>query len=226
MLLIFFCLFINNNLYSKSTFSGERLKSACLEYIQDKVGTDAEISISQKINTQNFEEDGITAKCLGDEKSFRGNGYVTIEFEKDGQLKRRVEVPVRVKIFKNVPNASHALMRGDVIAKEDINVIKTDVTYYKDYELLNETELIGKKVKQNVSERTLFTKMNVYDDNMIKRGDKVTIIVQSGAVRITASGEALQDAAIGKPIIVKRDGSQEKLQGKVNEDGTVIISAN
>lgn len=224
-ILILFLQFTNIS-FSKSTFSSERLKQACIEYAQSIVGNSAEVNLIEKIENQSFEESGITALCTGNEKSLRGNCFIGVEFYRNGFLIRRLQVPARVKIFMDVPVAVRTLFRGATIQNEDIKIEKKDITNYHITDILNPEEIIGKKVRNNIPINGIIVRLSIENEKIINRGDKVRIVVESGAIKIFAAGEALQDGATGDLILVKREGTQTKLQGKVAADGTVIITQN
>ena len=225
-LLAFFLFSFWTIAFSKSTFSGERLKQACIEYAQSLIGNNAEINLIEKIEDQTFEESGITAICTGNEKSLRGNCFIGVEFYRNGFLLRRLQVPARIKIFMEVPVAVKTIFRGASIQNEDIKIEKKDITNYNVSDILSPEEIIGKKARNNIPIDGIIVRLSIENEKVISRGDKVKIVVESGAIRISATGEALQDGATGEIILVKREGTQSKLQGKVAADGTVIISQN
>jgi flagella basal body P-ring formation protein FlgA len=223
-IIITIILFSNNLLFSKSSFSGQRLQKACYEYVQNLLGENAEIIISSDIHEQNFEESGVTARCSGRAESFRGNCYIIIEFLHDNKLLTHIQVPLKVKIYQEVAVASHTIIRGNLLTPEDIIIEKKDITHFSKNEIINSEELIGKRLKRNIAKDAVIERSLIEDELLVHRGDKVSLVVQFGSVRVRTAGEALQDAAIGKKIRIKREGSQTILQGKVDNDGSVIIS--
>jgi len=214
------------NLFSQSSFSGERLKQACIDYIYDKVGNDAEISISSKIDDQKFTASGVIAKLRGEENSLKGNTNVAIEFLLDDKLVKRVQVPVRIKLWKEVPVAKESIHRGEVITEEDLLLEKKDITNFSNSEIVAFEEILNSKAKRNISESSIITSSFIEKGNMINKGDKVQLVVQTGNIRIQAFGEALQDAGENDMLRVRREGTKTILQGRVASDGTVIISQN
>lgn len=215
---------ISNELVAKSSFSGSRIRQACINYVHKILGDDAELLINKTIENQVFEESGIYAKCTGDHKILRGNCYIGFEFRKNGELIKRLEIPVIIKIYKNIPVAIRQLKNNAVISNNDFTQVKKDITYYSDKELLNPLELIGKKVKRNIKKGDIITTASLEREMLVHKGDKVLILAQSGAVRISSTGKALQDAAFGQAIRIKRDGSQGILQGSVAKDGSIYIT--
>lgn len=224
IIIIMMTIFSGANLFSQSSFSGERLKQACIDYIHSKVGTDVEIFISSIIEDQKFSKKGIIAKLKGEEYSLKGNTNLAIEFVLNEKLVKRLQVPVRIKVYKEVPVAKEGINRGQIIAKRDLQLEKKDVTNYANSELLDFEEIINSKAKRNISASSIITASHIEKGNIINKGDKVQLIVQSGNIRIQAYGEALQDAKINDLLRVRREGTKTIIQGKVAEDGTVVIS--
>ncbi len=216
---------LGSNLLAKSNFSGSRLKNACLSYISNMVGKDADIRISD-IEDQYFEDSGVIARCDARSKTLRGNTYIALEFlDHNEKLIRRLEVPISIKVFKDVPTAVNSMHKGQKIQISDITYERLDVTYHDESKIPGIEKIVGKSVNRNIAKGEIIASTFLENEILVNRGGKVSIIVQSGAVSIRTSGVALQDAAIGDDIRVQRDGSRQSLQGKVYSDGTVYINA-
>jgi flagella basal body P-ring formation protein FlgA len=209
----------------KSSFSGERLKEACLNYIYNIYGDNAEVQISKNIDDQIFDDDNITAQCDGNTKSLRGNCYVAIEFRKDEKLVSRIQIPVRIKIYGIVPVATELIKSADYIKDTQVTLEKIDITYIDLEKVENLEYIIGKKAKRNITAGTVITGGLLENEIMIHRGDDVRIYAQSGAVRISSTGKALQDAEVGQKVRIQRDGSRDILNGYVARDGSIFITS-
>ena len=221
---IMLTILLGSNLFAKSSFSGERLKNACLNYIERLVEKDAEIRMAD-IEDQYFEETGVIARCDIKSKDLRGNTYIAVEFlDHKEEMIRRLEVPVSIRIYRDVPTAVHALQRGHIVQISDITYKRLDVTYQSEQNLPGIEKIVGKKLKRNISTGDLITSDYLEQEILVNRGGKVDIIVRSGAVKIRTSGVALQDAGFGDNIRVQRDGSRQSLMGKVDINGTVLIN--
>lgn len=223
--IIMLTILLGSNLLAKSTFSGERLKNACLNYISGIVGKTAETRISE-IEDQYFEDTGVIARCDVRSKNLRGNTFIAIEFlDSFEKVIRRLEVPVSIRIYQDVPTAVGTLQKNQAIQINDITYKRMDVTYHSDKEILGIEKIVGKKLKRRLAQGEMITASVLENVILVNRGGKVNIIVQSGTVSIRTSGVALQDAGFGDFIRVQRDGSRKSLQGKVDIDGTVYINA-
>jgi len=210
---------------AKSSFSGDRLRQACIDYLYSIHGNDVEISIAKKVDDEVFEEDEITAKCSGDRKSLRGNCTMAIEFFRNERMIRRLEIPARIKIYWMMPAAIETINAGEEINESQIVMKKADITYLKGNEIVSYYDILGKTAKRNITNGTVITGGLLENGILVHRGDKVRIIAQSGAVRISSTGKALQDAAVGQQIRIQRDGSRNILDGYVARDGSIFLSS-
>lgn len=209
---------------ARSTFSGERLEKACVDYIYSKLGSDVEAALHSRIADQAFDEAGVIAKIIGPVESLRGFCSISIEFSKNGRLIRRIDAPARVKIYRSVPTANANLRAGSAIVRSDFVLKKVDITQFEPDEILDYKELLGMKLKRSVAKGRVITKFDLQEDILVKNGERVAIVVESGAVRIRASGYALQSGQAGEFVKVRRDGSRTVVSGVVAEDGSVLIS--
>ncbi len=208
---------------AQSSFSGERLKNAAIAYAQKTVGADAEILTTQKIADQSFQESGVTAKCTGSEQSLRGMSNVGIEFAVNGRIVRRMQVPVQVKIMKEVPVVSSSISSNSLITGRLFSYEMRDVSSFSENELLQQSELIGSTTKRFLPKGSIITRSAITDKNGIRGGMPATILVQAGNVVIRTRGSVLNDASIGETVRVMREGTNTMLTGILRENQTVFI---
>ena len=63
------------------------------------------------------------------------------------------------------------------------------------------------------------------EPRLVKRGEPVTIVLQTGALSITAAGRALADGALGEPVRVFSEATNQTLNGVVEDTGRVRVAA-
>jgi len=224
-IILFFIMVIASSALAQSSFSGDRLSKACEDYVYMLLGNNIELRISKSIRDHDFEENGVTARCSGSKESFRGNCFVIIEFNLNEKIIKRLQVPARVIIYKEVPVAAENISRGEIIEPNKISIEKKDITYHSEKDIPSSSEISGLTASRNISKGTIITHAFIEKQGTIKRGEKVNIIVHSGSVIVRTTGQALSDAATGESIRVKREGTQTILEGLVAMDGTVFINA-
>lgn len=221
-ILVLILLAASSMLQARSSFSGERLREATINYIKESTEEDVEISISKTIEDVTFSQNGVTARFSGD-KNFRGTGYAAIEFVLDDKVLKRIQIPCNVKFFENVSVATRNIQRGEIISANDVEYQRKDVTYFNN-RIASKEGIVGREARVNIPSNSIFTELVLKKQEVIKRASKVEIRVISGAVQITANGTAMQDASAGEQVRVRRDGTQTILTGIAAEDGSVLIN--
>lgn len=76
-------------------------------------------------------------------------------------------------------------------------------------------KLIGMEARQGIQAGDIVFTDLVLPPIVVKRGDIITIVSQSGGIRVRTTGKALQDAARGELVQVEAIGSREKYDARV-----------
>lgn len=206
-----------------STFSGQRLEQACIEYLTDILPADSQVELSTRIYNQTFREDGVTARIVHDDADLGRIINLTVEFVYNNEVIDKINIPARVKVFMPAIVASKNLQNGSIVDGNDIELKRVDVTNVNPEDIPSKSEIIGATLKRHIRQGSVILKSDLAPNIMIHRGDDVRISIYSGTVMITTSGTALKDGAIGDFIRVRRDGSSSTLEGRIAEDGSVVI---
>lgn len=131
-----------------------------------------------------------------------------------GGLSQLVHIPVLNKPFA----------AGHVIQAEDITYQPLPSHRVTARVVQDQKELIGKALKRPASKvGTLLYMQDLVNPIIIKRGDLVTMRVETPNVIITARGKANGSAAVGQTIQVMNLDSKRLIEGVVKDAQTVII---
>jgi flagella basal body P-ring formation protein FlgA len=209
-------------LSAKSTFSTERVKSALLSIIEDKISDDFENEFISLISDYEFEEDNVQAEFMFDNELKPGINTVGIKFSKDGKVLKYHDLNIRLKIIKDVWVSVRAIPSNTIIKESDLEL--TRISLNSEEIPLDMNEIVGMTLNRSLMKGKAISREMLSNGIIVKRGDKVTLIVQSGAVVIRCTGAALQDGSVGQFVRVKRDGSPAVISGKVTESGSVLVS--
>ncbi len=209
----------------QSNFSGKELREILNDEIRMRVGKDAEIAISKSIPDIVFNEKNVQVIFdFGSETELNGNFVVGIEFRSGKGLLRRIEVPVRVKIFRDVLVAKETIRQGSELTFENCIVERRPIPSNTKFEDLNPDELLGKVARHSIVRGSIISRNLLSEPFAVHRGEKVKIVVLSGKVSVITVGTALQDAGVGEQVRVRREGTQTVISGFAAKDGSVIIS--
>jgi flagella basal body P-ring formation protein FlgA len=210
---------------AESYFPGSKIAESCKSYIEKRVVGDREVQIDSRIEDLMFPQDDVHAKINGNPNTFRGRVNLIVEFYHNEQMIKRLTVACRVKIFEYVAVASHSIARGSEISRGDFIFERREVSTLPSDVVRTDDILEGAVSAVNIKAGSVISMNQIEKSKLIGRGDQVKIVVENGSVRITAAGIALQDAAAGTFIFVKREDGT-KLKGQVLDDGSVAIRRN
>ena len=216
-LFIFFA--FTSTLFSQAVFSGDRLEDACLEFIKQNNSSEVLAEVLSEIPDQKFDEDEIMAS-FSMNNSMPGINQVEINFKnKSNELLKVLSIPVRIKIYDEIPVAARNLPANHIIKATDLISVRK---LAHNSELTELSQLVGSKLKRTVAKGESFTPEHIEAVKLIQKGDDVHLHVYSGKILIKSTGQALNDAAVGERVKIKRNNNKI-VQGIVYSDGTVVI---
>lgn len=126
-----------------------------------------------------------------------------------------VQAPVLVSA-RNVP-------AGAIVSLQDIAVRMREYTSGTVGVLHAVEEAIGKRARWQLTGGVPIRKEYVEDPASLRRGDAVTIVAETGPVRITGKGISLQAAGIGDTVLVKNTASGREMAGRLLEGRVVRV---
>lgn len=132
-------------------------------------------------------------------------------------------IPVTVSSYTDIYVANHSLRKGDIIKKEDLRLVRSDINKLRTRPMTDAQQLIGMVVKRNISLGTPLSSRYLTYPTMINRGDTVDIIAGTDSIAIRMTGKALKSGAKGQRITVKNSSSQKVIDAIVVNAGTVKV---
>lgn len=135
-----------------------------------------------------------------------------------------IYVSARVDVFGPVLVARQPLARGAVVQDSDLELVERNLAnlphgYYSDSQ-----PITGMLAKRTIAATTVITPQMLQAPKLIKRGQRVTVIAESGALRIRSVGKALSDGKSGDIVRVRAEGSQRVVDGVVVSQGVIKVA--
>lgn len=225
--IIFIFLSLAEIVHSQSYFVGKEIRQELIKEIRMRVGDDAELVVSRSIQDFSFPQNNVSFTFdfgNSESKSLNGNFMVGIEFRKGSELLRRIEVPARVKIYRNLLVANRTIAQGEIITSDNTRIERKELPLNVSKEDCLPENLLGKAASHSIVRGCIITQKSVSEPFAIRRGDKIRIVVLAGRISISTNGTALQDARPGETVRCVREGLRSVLIGIAAKDGSVIIS--
>jgi len=152
-----------------------------------------------------------------------GRVRVAIKFTVDDRPVKEVWVTADIARFGPVVVAKRAFGRGEVVGNDDVQVDRRELSELPRGTLTALDDAIGMRTRSPVLPYAALTRDQLTAPPVVRRGDVVLLVLERGGLRITAPGEAREDAARGAAIHVLNRTSRQEVVGRVQEPGTVVV---
>jgi len=148
---------------------------------------------------------------------------VSLILRADGGKAREVRVQARVEIYADVVVARNSLRRHQVVEEKDVQVVNKNITTLPGDVVTDLQEVLGKRMTLSVNSQEVLRKAMVEVPPLVKKGDRVTLLVENSSFRITSAGEVKEDGRKGDRIRVLNVSSRKEVQGRVLDSHTVQV---
>ncbi len=140
----------------------------------------------------------------------------------------KVFVPVDVIVTAAVVTARRTLSKGHLVTEADLAVVDREVSGMRHGYYTDPRALAGQRLTQPLLAGRVVTPNVLQADQVVKRGQTVTLVAAAGGVNISMAGKALMDGALNQRIRVENLNSGRVVEGLVRspEHVEVIVAAN
>ena len=153
----------------------------------------------------------------------RGQNSVSVEIVIDGKVYRTVGVQLNLRVFAPVLIATKSVGRSEAISQANAAMEERDITMLPD-DVLFESPSGDWTASAPIAEKAVIRRQWIVAPPAVKSGESVLVVVESGGVRVTEKGTAVQDGRPGDTIKVRFKGDIREVRGVVAEPGIVKIS--
>lgn len=155
---------------------------------------------------------------------FQGRVPVTVELLVGDQVVARHIVSPYVRVLQTAIVPARDLRRGETLGPNDVRVAKVDAARMRGDLVRTVDDVVGRRLKSSVREGRPLRNSQIEVIPVVDRGDRVVLVLESGAIRIQAIGRAQEAGAIGQWIRVLNVDSRREVSGRVDPDGNVHVA--
>ncbi|MBX2808012.1 MAG: flagellar basal body P-ring formation protein FlgA [Cellvibrionaceae bacterium] len=128
-----------------------------------------------------------------------------------------------ITIERAVVVARAELPRLHILGEADLTDVKKNIFTLRGGYHTERSALLGQQLKRPVSTGAVVYNYLLQAPDIVKKGDRVTVISQRGALQVTAPGIALGNGSQGEKIRIENQRSSRIIQAKIIGPGTVEI---
>jgi flagella basal body P-ring formation protein FlgA len=136
----------------------------------------------------------------------------------------RKTVTGRFYELKSVPVLSSALTSGDVIDANDIVYAELRASTLPADAILNAEQIIGQTPRLRLTAGEAIQLKDIQKPTLVKKGDAVTMILETAGLSLTAQGRALQNGSAGDVVRIINTASNKVVEGIVDGAQSVRIA--
>ena len=156
-------------------------------------------------------------------RRFEGHVSLIVVVKINGVVKNKVKISGWVDIFQPVVCASRDLKRGERISKDDLYFVKRNISHISSKVLTDMNKIIGFMAKHNVKKDSSLKEWMFEKFPIVDKGDIVTIIAESGDIKVTAPGKVLMKGYADELVKVQNLMSKKEIYAKVVNGSLVAV---
>jgi flagella basal body P-ring formation protein FlgA len=151
-----------------------------------------------------------------------GNTTIGIRCSDEGGWS--IYVSAKIDVFGPVLVARQPIPRGTPLREGDLELVERNLSnlpygYYSDPQ-----PVVDQLAKRTIAAATVVTPSMLKAPKLVKRGELVSVIAETGVLKIRTRGKALGDGKAGDLVRVRTEGSRRVIDGVVMSAGVVKVT--
>lgn len=136
----------------------------------------------------------------------------------------RIHLPVKIDVYDDVLVTRQPFSRGQKIGSNMFKYEKRNIALLNQGYFTQSGDMKNMEAKRNLKRDSVLTPINIRPSEMVKSGQKVTLILNYKGISIKTSGQALQSARMGQLVKVRNSQSRKIVEGIVSGQGQVKVN--
>ena len=152
-----------------------------------------------------------------------GRRRFDVQLVHEGAVLANVSVTARTDARGPVVVTKQPVPRGAILTPNDVAVEQRNERDVPDDAVTAPEQAIGMETKVALAAAAPLPRPALTAPVVVKKGDLVTMIVETPVMRLSVAGQALEAGAVGSGIKVMNRASKQTVAGKVIEHGVVLV---
>lgn len=157
------------------------------------------------------------------QSSSLGRRSMTVAVLVNGSEQERVRMYGDLQLYGEVACLTRPIPRNEILADADITLVRQNISMLGSDIIRSPEEAVGKQLKTSLRGGSLLFSHLLENPSLVMRGDQVTIVASSAAIRITVPGVVKENGAMGDVIRVKNMMSRKEIYATVTAPGEVEV---
>ena len=138
-------------------------------------------------------------------------------------VKDKINLSGWVDVFESVVCTRRNLKKGEIVKKDDLYIARKNISHLSPNILTDMSKVVGLMAKHRIKADTCLKGWMLEKSPIVDRGDMVTILAESGDLKVTVPGRVLERGYLGELIRVQNSMSKKKIYARVINNSTVMV---
>jgi len=135
-----------------------------------------------------------------------------------------IYVPIDLQLFGEVAVSRRPLPRGAVLDSADLQLVRRNLANLPGGYFTDLDELVGMQLRRPLANNAVLSPNGVVPPKVVRRGERVALLIDTGAISVRMRGTALADAARGQRVAVRNASSGRVVEGIAQGPGVVTLN--
>ncbi len=135
-----------------------------------------------------------------------------------------IYVPIDLQLFGEVAISRRPLPRGAVLSAADLQLARRNLANLPGGYFTDPSELVGMQLRRPLAGNSVLSPNSVVPPKVVRRGERVALILDTGAVSVRMRGTALADAARGERVAARNASSGRVVEGTASAPGVIKLN--
>jgi len=204
-----------------------RIERIALDYLEPRLPWDrnkTKITLSSTSDVVNLSDEDFTAEVsLPNRTNLIGSVPLLVRFFVKNQVERKIWVTATISVESPVVIAKQAINRRQIITEDMIDVVAADLAKLPSNAMTDREEVVGKRALRVINPSEVLRTDLIELPPLVKRNDIVTIVAETGALRVCTKGEVKENGRRGDRIRVMNLDSKKEVFARVVDPTTVRV---
>ncbi|HIE09803.1 MAG TPA: flagellar basal body P-ring formation protein FlgA [Armatimonadetes bacterium] len=158
-------------------------------------------------------------------KSLSSTGWATVivSFKVKGKgVVKRLPLRAKVLLIRRVVVARRPIPMGSKVKEGDVELAEANIMG-KEGVLDDLKKVVGRVARRPIRAGEVVTSSLLRPPEVVRRGDRVRVILRSGGVVVQLLGKALDGGGVGEKVRVRIEGRRGEFLGRVAAKGEVMV---
>ncbi len=203
--------------------SPERIRTVARDYARQQAGPGTQVEATALDDRLRLPACSQSPTAFAPQGN-NGRGAITVGVRCDAPMAWTLYVPVRISQNMQVLVLTRSLNRGEIISADMLSLQSRDTSTLPYGYISSLAEATGKTLKRPMIAGSVLSPDAVEQQQIIKRGQLVTVFSHVGGLEVRAQATALSDAGQGERLRVENKGSHRIIEGVVRRADTIEVA--